>query len=172
MLDEMILAFNKSKSTPNELSGSETELFDSLTIQLPEKFNQLSEESIKERYAFEPRPAIVYAQNNGNVNFGFCYLEKRDIALPIYLSKVMDSIKAVFPNTLIYGEDTIVPDHEGCAICYFDFRSSSLEGPIYNIIYLASNGRNTLMGSFNCPFEEYMDWKDTALSVIRTIVFQ
>jgi len=38
MLDEMILAFNKSKSTPNELSGSETELFDSLTIRLPENF--------------------------------------------------------------------------------------------------------------------------------------
>lgn len=62
MLDEMILAFNKSKSTPNELSGSETELFDSLTIQLPENFNQLSEESIKERYAFESRPAIVYTE--------------------------------------------------------------------------------------------------------------
>jgi len=174
MLDEMILAFSKGNIDlrRNELSEIETKLFDCLIIRLPENFSQLSNSEAKQRYASEFRPEVIYSDNTKNVNFAFNLLHNKNINLPAFLSKFIESIKLVYPNTLIYEEDNLISDIEGCDIRYFEFRTSSLEGPIYNIMYLASNGEKALMGTFNCPFGEYPNWKDMALGVIKTILFE
>lgn len=173
MIDEMVLAHKSSvESGSNKILEIKIDLFECITIRLPENFYKLSNEEAKKRYAFESRPEIIYSNDGGSVNFTFHLLRDKNLAPSIGVSEIMDSIKLLYPNILIYEENHLSPDEDGCEIRYCDFRTSSLEGPIYNIIYLASNNNDTVMGSFNCQFQEYPNWKSTALSAIRTIFFQ
>lgn len=169
-IDEFILSLDQN-TTHKKILGIKTDLFtEQISICFPEHFYELSAEKIKERYATEPRPHTVYSNEDGNINFGFHLLQEKNINLPIYLSRLKDAIRMVYPNILVYEEKSIELEQKNCELYYFDFRTSSLEGPIYNILYLASNKEKVLMGAFNCPFEKYSDWKQTAMEVMQTIV--
>lgn len=174
MVDEIILALSKSNEDTHsdDMLAIEIKIADCLTIRLPEHFSQLTEKEAQMRYASESRPEIIYSDITGGINFAFNLLHNRVIDLPVYLSKFMASITLLYPQTLVYNEKMLVSVHEEHNIRYAEFRTSSLEGPIYNIMYLLSNGKKTLMGTFNCPFEVYQNWKVTAFSMIQTILLQ
>lgn len=172
MLDQIILSFDKNNFQKKILEKQSYLFHQQISICFPENFYELSAEKIKERYAMESRPSILYSDETKTVNFGFHLLEKQNISLPIYLSKIKDAIKMVYPNTLLYEEATILSEQKNYEILYFDFRTSSLEGPIYNILYFVSNQKKVVMGAFNCPFENHLHWKPTAIEVIQTIIIK
>lgn len=173
MVDEMIMAFSKNnEDIPlDDILAIEIKIADCLIIKIPEHFSQLTDEEAKKRYASESRPEIIYSDITGSVNFAFNLLHNQVLDLPVYLSKFIASITLLYPQTLVYDENMLVSAHEGHDIRYVEFRTSSLEGPIYNIMYLLSNGKETLMGTFNCPFEEYLKWRVIAFRMIETILF-
>lgn len=172
MLDELILSLDKSIIDKKTLGTQRYLFYQQVSICFPENFYELSAEKVKERYSIEPRPSILYSDETGTINFGFHLLEGQNISLSISLSKIKDAIKMVYPNTLIYEEETISSEQKNYEISYFDFRTSSLEGAIYNILYLVSNKKKVVMGTFNCIFEKYLNWKPTAIEVIKTITIK
>lgn len=170
MIDEMILGLvNKDALEEDNTQLINRCLFNgTIFMDMPVAFTELSDKKIKERYTVDPRPRIVYSDESGKINFTFNMLNEKIPDLQLYVFKIRESIKMVYPNTLFYEEDFFA-DPDNVSIQYFDFRSSSLEGSIYNVMYLVQLTDKTLLGAFNCPFEVYINWKPVVKRVIKSI---
>ncbi len=170
MIDEIILGIiNNEDIEEDNTQLVKISLFNEMIyMDMPVMFTEMSIERIKERYTVEPRPQIIYADESGKINFALNMLELKISDLQTYAYKIRESIRMVHPNTLFYDEDFIT-DQDNKSIQCFDFRSSSLEGPTYNVMYLIQVPEKTLLGNFNCPFEVYTKWRPIVKRVIKSI---
>lgn len=170
MIDEIILGMvNKENLDEDNIQLIKKSLFNEMIyIDMPITFTEMPVERIKERYTVEPRPQIIYSDESSRINFAFNLLEERISDLQLYAFKIRESIKMVYPNTLFYEEDFLAAQDNDSIQC-FDFRSSSLEGPTYNVMYLYKLTDIALLGAFNCPFEMYIKWKPIIKRMINSI---
>jgi len=50
-----------------------------------------------------------------------------------------------------------------------DYKSYSMGGAIYNIMFVSAIFDRPLIGTFNCPFEQWEQWRPVALEMLKTI---
>ena len=144
-------------------------LDDAVSVVVPEQFGKMTEESARLKYPSEYRPQCIYTTDDGSINIAFDLsdypLEKEQIEEKISEWKL--AIKRVNPAYVFYLEKIeILNDRK---IGYFDFKSYPLDQDLYSLIFITSIGGKLLMGTFNCPFTHYKDWKRLAIQMILSI---
>lgn len=50
-----------------------------------------------------------------------------------------------------------------------DFKSFSLAGPVYNLMFLSVLSGKLLLGAFNCPFDQREGWEPVIEAMAETI---
>lgn len=142
---------------------------DKVRVMLPESFIPMLPEIAEIKYFSGKRPDNIYTSLDMSVNFTFTDLgiseEEQDIRLAIGLMKQM--IKNSNPGYVFFEENEDV--EKDVIINWFDFQSYGIDDSAYNIMYLAGTGHSLVLGTFNCLYQDRLEWRRAALEVIKTI---
>lgn len=143
-------------------------LFDNqVEVSLPKEFQLMPEDKLKEKYFAEQRP-VVWTDSTYLINFTFCLTEERFVseATNPCVQTLKDAIRSVYPATVFYNDGQI---EENKRIVFFDFKSFSLNGPVYNMMYLTEIRGKVFIGTFNCPFDKYEDWELVVYKIMESL---
>lgn len=136
---------------------------------MPKDFKHMSEKNRKIKYASENRPEIIMSNEEGTTAITLNIIDS-----PLNddgILELIEGMKAIVqrsnPSNIFY--DCMVEVVNGKNIGYFDYKSSALDSYIYNIMFFLELGGKTLMGTFSCKYSDYINWREIAFSIIRSI---
>lgn len=144
---------------------------DGIRILIPNNFIDMNEAYRKIKYPNEDRPKYIKCNNEGSICFTFKIIDSPlDNDSVEELTKGMkDILKRVNPSMIFF--DLKFFDVEDKKIGYFDFKSSVIDGFIYNVMYFFELNGKTVFGGFSCLYKEYEDWKLIVEEIIQKIKF-
>lgn len=147
-----------------------TELFDKkMSVMLPKSFVPMPLSLKKMKYPSEERPQIIMTSLDTSTNFNFSIMkpdiEKDDT---LYCAEQMKQmLKKVNPAISFYDIEEI--DREDSKLSWFDYKSYTIDEPLYNIMYVTPIGGKVMHGIFNCLYRNREEWKPAALQVLSSI---
>lgn len=148
----------------------EVTLFEeTLFIMLPEGFILAAEKDIAFKYPSVFRPQIIVSDVSGKINFTFSEFDQfvEWEQLPLLLQGLQTVILNTNPSVVLFhSEKKDIEDH---SVPWIDFKSYSIDGPLYNFVFLFLNHDKTILGMFNCPYSERRDWNILFIKCIETI---
>lgn len=149
---------------------TEYRLFDSrMCILLPDHFSDMDSENARKKYPSEQRPQIIKTNQSGTVNFTFSLIEEE--VRPEQLNGLRDgfhkAIKRLQPADIFLDQGEVPAYDRFCS--WMDFRSYALDNDIYNLMFLCIIGGQLLLGMFNCPLREWMDWKEVLTQIMMSL---
>lgn len=142
---------------------------DRLELVVPEEFSPMPEEMAAEKYLTAQRPQVILSNRDCTIDITLNLLEDllKAIQIPLCLQKLKKTIREVYPATLFYDTELLETGH--ATVAYMDFKSFSLSGPVYNIMFVSVICGRPLIGTFNCLFEHWEQWRPVALEMLKTI---
>ena len=140
-----------------------------IELMVPDTFSVMPDEVATEKYPTKQRPQVILTNSNHTIDITLNLPEDflKPEQVPMSLQIMKSAIREMYPATLFYDEGRIEKDDKN--IVYMDFKSTSLGGAIYSIMFASSVCDRLLIGTFNCPFEQWEQWQPVALEVISTI---
>ena len=140
-----------------------------LEIMVPKSFFPMPEELAAEKYLAAQKPQVILTNWDGTIDITLNLLEGSLKAeqIPLCLQKLKDTIREVYPATLFFDEEQMETD--GTTVAYMDFKSFSLGGPIYNIMFVSAIRGRPLIGTFNCSFEYWEQWRPVVFEILKTV---
>ena len=142
---------------------------DRLEFVVPREFSPMPEEMAAEKYLTAQKPQVILSNRDHAIDITLNQLEDslKLEQIPQCLQKLKNTIRDVYPATLFYDAELI--DTDDATIAYMDFKSFSLSGPIYNVMFVSRISGRPLIGTFNCSFEHWEQWKPVVLEMLKTI---
>jgi hypothetical protein len=140
-----------------------------LSAIVPDSFEEMAPEEARLKYPSELRPQCILASEDGESNIAFNLFDYPATADQIgeKLGDTKEALKRMNPAYVIMSDG--VETLENAKMGYFDFKSYAFDRDAYNLVFVTSAHGSHLMGTFNCPFELYKDWKRIALRMILSI---
>jgi len=142
---------------------------DRLEFLMPREFSLMPEHMAAEKYITAQRPQVILSNRDCTVDITLNLLEDllKAIQIPLCLQKLKNTIHEVYPATLFFDAELI--DTNNATIAYMDFKSFSLGGPVYNIMFVSAVCGMPLIGTFNCSFERWEQWRPVVLEMLKTM---
>lgn len=140
-----------------------------LHMTVPATFNDMPEAVIAQKYLSAEKPQVVLTNFDHIVDISLNRLHTNADTekLSGYMQQVKRTLSRVNPSILFFEAKEIggvnVPVHT------MDFKSFSLAGPVYNLMFLSALSGKLLLGAFNCPFGQWEDWKPVIEAMAETI---
>lgn len=149
----------------------EVEFFEgSLRMHIPISFADMPDELVKLKYPSSDRPKIIRTDTNGAIDISFSLIPNNidDARIP----EVKAGMKAIFqklnPSYLFFAEGIEIVD--GKTIGFFlSLKPPTLTEPLFNVMFFMEHARNIIMGSFNCPYDEYLSWQLIVRQMLQSI---
>lgn len=140
-----------------------------LSILLPKEFHQMDERRAKEKYSSEQRPSVIWTNADNTIDFTLNLTNQalRTSQLALLRATLQDAICKVSPATMIFEDGRIETENQ--VIEFFDFKSFALDGLVYNVMFITPVAGKGLIGTFNCPFVRFDDWKPVVLQVMYSV---
>lgn len=140
-----------------------------LSLMVPNDFSEMPEEVIAEKYLTAEKPQIILTNHDRSIDITLNLLQGTFQAeqVPLCLQKLRNTIREVYPATLFYDEELLY--EKDMTVAYMDFKSFSLGGPIYNVMFVAAIHGRALIGTLNCAFDYWEQWKPVAHEMIKTV---
>ena len=149
---------------------AETQFFDDrLALMVPREFLPMPEDLTAEKYLTAQKPQVILTNRDYTIDITLNLLEG-DITeeqLPLCLQALKNAICEVYPATLFFDAEQM--EAENRAVTYMDFKSFSLGGPIYNVMFVSVICGRPLVGTFNCQFEHWEQWRPVVFEMLKTI---
>ena len=148
----------------------EMELADGkIFMNFPSEFVQLNEKLAESKYPYIIRPQYIYSDESTSVNITFTIddktVESEEIEeLKEYLIGLLTNLH---PEYEIIDEEVIQEDD--LTIAMFGFTKTTLDGEIYQIIFLRKLNKRLLIGGFSCNAEVKDEWYPVIYQMIQTI---
>ena len=129
----------------------------------------MPEELATEKYLAAQKPQVILTNRDCTADITLNLLDGALEAaqVPLCLQKLKSTVRKAFPATLFFDEGQL--DAVGASVAYMDFKSFSLGGPAYNIMFVSAICKRPLIASFNCPFEHWEQWQPVVLEMLKTI---
>lgn len=146
------------------------ELFDGqVTVMLPEGYIDMPIAMQKIKYPSESRPQVIKCNEEGDVNFTFSLLNSplEKSAVQSLEKQMKKIIRKVQPSNVFYNEGIV--EKESTTIGWFEYKSPTIDMPLFNIMYCAAVNGKTLQGVFNVPYASWKQWKEIMINVVKTI---
>ncbi|WP_334073512.1 MULTISPECIES: hypothetical protein [Paenibacillus] len=140
-----------------------------LFIYLPQEFGEMPLKYSSIKYPYEQRPEIIRSDEMGSVDFTFKRIdhELEDELVEELTNGMKAMIQRVNPTHIFY--ESGIEAIGGKTVGFFEFKSTVIEGYLFNIMYFLEFEGQVLMGTFCCDYKVYPDWRDVAYQAIRTI---
>jgi len=147
-----------------------TELFDGITIYLPEDFIDMPEEVKMMKYPSKNQPQIIKTSLSSTVNFAFnlfaMKMNQGDVGE--HIAQLKGTIKNMNPSFRFLEERQDALGENGL-IKMFDFISYGIDEQIYNMMCLIPLSCGTLHAIFNCLIRDSEEWKEIAWQALLTL---
>lgn len=136
---------------------------------LPKEFIDMPAEMQRKKYPSEFRPQVIKTSNMGDINFTFSHLEQKTGygQLNDIISDYITVIRRLQPENLFFDKGLLEGKNTSCA--WTEFKSYAINGDLYNLLFLSVIGGYLMMGMFNCPLEQWSDWKKYREQILKTI---
>ncbi|MDE7197390.1 MAG: hypothetical protein K2O15_00745 [Lachnospiraceae bacterium] len=150
------------------VSFERKELFGIFSIMLPASWGQMPIEYAKIKYPSEFRPQIILTSENLDINMGFTAFSENVPCDDV--GELTERIRSVIhrnnPDYLLYACENL-PEAKGC---WFSFRSHAMDSDLYNMMLMIPVKKRMVQGSFNCPYQDYTEWKKAVLMMWNSIM--
>ena len=140
-----------------------------ISIMLPESFVNLPSDLAKAKYMSEQRPQIIMTSLDTTVNIGLSYM---DVKVEIsQIKEIMNQSKSALKNTnpAIIFHDSKVEEDIDLPLAWFEFKSYGLDKSVYNLMFVARAHSKMLHGSFNCSYDNALEWREAARQMVYSI---
>lgn len=148
-----------------------TEIFPGIFVRLPEGFGDMDANLASKKYPSDHRPQVIRTDDNGEVNFTFNLFH--ETISSDQMEGTLDQFKILIqmaqPANQFMDGGALKGEASGS---WMDFKSYSLDGPLYNIISLTGFTETFVMGMFNIPYGNWRRWKPIVLEVLKTICLE
>ena len=144
--------------------------FDSrVSLMIPNTFSEMPEDIAAEKYLTSQKPQVILSNHDYSIDITLNLLQGtlKTEQIPLCLQKLKNTIREVYPATLFYDEELL--SEEDITVAYMDFKSFSLSGPVYNVMFVTSICGQALIGTLNCAFDYWEQWKPVAHEMIKTV---
>ncbi|WP_432665086.1 hypothetical protein R9X47_02330 [Wukongibacter baidiensis] len=142
---------------------------DKLYMTIPKDFEDMTQEAKAIKYPYIQRPEIIKTNLEGSVDITFNRIDQ-DITEDLVEELTMgmkDMTKRMNPSNLIFSHGIRKASDKN--IGFFDFKSSAIDEPIYNVMFFLEFEEKVLMGKFACLYRDYKAWRDVAFQMIESI---
>jgi hypothetical protein len=142
---------------------------DQLKIHLPTAFFDMPTELAKVKYPSSDRPQIIKTEDTGSINITLNRIPNN--VCEDQIPEVKDGLKTILkrlnPSYLFFeeGVETIGEKPVG----FFEFKSPTLDKPLFNLMFVTTMDRDVLMVTFNCPYEDYREWRPIARQIMQSL---
>lgn len=142
---------------------------DKMSVMLPKSFVPMPLSIQKMKYPSEQRPQVIMTSLDITTNFNFSLLpqEMENDQTFNCVEQMKQMIKKLNPAVAFYDMQEI--DREKGKLSWFDYKSYTIDEPLYNIMYVTPIDGKVMHGIFNCLYRYKEDWKEAALQVIASI---
>lgn len=140
-----------------------------LYMTIPKDFEEMTEEIKAIKYPYIQRPEIIKTNTEGSIDITFNRIDQ-DIAEDQVEELTMgmrDMTKRINPSHLMFSQGMKKVNDKN--IGYFDFKSTAIDEPIYNLMFFLEFEEQVLMGKFACLYKEYKAWRDVAFQMLESI---
>lgn len=140
-----------------------------IKLVMPKDFNEMSEKDRKIKYTSENRPEIIMSNEDGSTAITLNIIESHltNEGVLELINGMKSIIQRSNPSNIFYECKVEVINNRN--IGYFDFKSIALDSNIYNIMFFFELNNKTVMGTFSCKYSEYVNWRNIAFKIIRSI---
>lgn len=139
------------------------------SIKLPKYFEEMEPAMAKRKYPSEFRPAAIWTNSGGSVNFTFNFFKPMENPenLPQMAQEMRKLVERLEPANVFYEfEEKVLGDTK---VIWFDYKSYGLDQQIYNFIYFVPFTQAFVQGGFNCSTRISEAWKPAVHLVILSM---
>ncbi len=146
---------------------SEWRSFPEFSIWIPKLFQSADKETADEIFWSENQPEILFLNPEQNTGITLQTLkEETPHAKELTIETIKQLLEKLDDRTVCYdmgqAENEIKVD-------WLEYKSFAIDGRVYNVLFLFNIGKEKMLGTFYCPFEEYGTWKPMIWDIMQTI---
>lgn len=141
-----------------------------LKMYIPDIFIDMPEDARQFKYPSEDRPNIIKCNDDGSIAITLKVIDSplEDEYIEELKEAMISITKKLNPSNIFFDEGILEVDSK--KIAYYDFKSSAIDTFLYNFVFLLEFQGETLMGTFNCEYDDFKEWKDDVVfQMIDTI---
>ena len=145
-------------------------LFDNtLKIQIPTNFIDMPDEIARVKYPSSDRPQIIKTDDTGSVNITTNLVPQNieDQQIPEVKEGIKEILKRLNPSYLFLEEG--VETIEEKTVGFFEFKSPTVDDPLFNVMFFIKLNHNVMIGIFNCPYSQHRAWRPIARQIMQSI---
>ncbi|WP_371367063.1 hypothetical protein SRRS_11760 [Sporomusa rhizae] len=142
---------------------------DQFKIQMPTAFFDMPLNLARIKYPSGDRPQIIRTEDTGSINITLNRITNN--VCEDQIPEVKDGLKTILkrlnPSYLFFeeGVETVNEKQVG----FFEFKSPTLDKPLFNLMFVVTLDRDVILGVFNCPYEDYREWRPIARQIMESI---
>ncbi|BCJ92693.1 hypothetical protein acsn021_02620 [Anaerocolumna cellulosilytica] len=139
------------------------------TMSMPTEFGLLDESLAESKYPNLLRPQYIYSDKTTGVNITFTIDDKKIDAEEVEELKenLICILSDLHPEYEIIDE--VIIHGDDLTIATFGFIKSTLDGELYQMIFLMSLNEKLLLGGFNCNAQVKEEWYPVIHQMVQTI---
>ncbi len=148
----------------------EIDLPGNVTVKIPENFNKMEPGLAQRKYPSVNRPQVILSNPEGDVSITFSIYEilaEDTSSVEDMLNSFKRVIQTAQPSVGFVGRGS--QEEGGSQRGWLEFKSTSLDGRIYNLLSFTRLGRCSVLGMSNCPDREMPSWRPVLLETASTI---
>ncbi|MBU5316063.1 hypothetical protein KQI30_07245 [Clostridium bornimense] len=140
-----------------------------LIMYLPSDFSDMKLELRKIKYPYEDRPEIIRCNNDGSICFTLKIIDSplNEDKVETLTNGMKEMMQRLNPANVFF--DMKIEKANEKNIGYFDFKTTVIDGFLYNIMFFFEFKGKTAFGGFSCKYSDCNDWRDIVIEVIKKI---
>lgn len=142
---------------------------DKMKLYIPTSFFDMPAELAAMKYPSSDRPQIIKTDDTGSINITLNLIPNNieDEQIPVVKEGVKVFLSRTNPSYLFLEEG--VKTIEEKTVSFFEFKSPTLDNPLFNLMFFVELEHNVIMGVFNCLYREHMAWRPIAQQIIESV---
>ncbi|MCT4583552.1 MAG: hypothetical protein N4A54_01395 [Peptostreptococcaceae bacterium] len=130
-----------------------------ISMKIPKDFDEMQNSMKRLKYPSDLRPDIIQTDKNSEIDISFKMMNEDVRENEIYdlTTASKDMLKNLNPGNIFLSEG--VKNINSKNIGFLEFKSTAMDGFLYNIMFFSSLERKILMGKICCPYEKLGTWK-------------
>ena len=163
--DSFFLRVNRLLEMEEEVfQGEDTDFELGFSIQIPRDFSRMVKEEAENIFWSKNRPPVLFARAGRNEGITFQILSGAEDREPEdWGRRAKELLNQGDRRTVFYGDG-----NEGKTY-WMEYKSFAARERIYNILFLFQVGKDMIMGTFYCLFQDYQIWRSRILQMLHTI---
>ncbi len=137
----------------------------------PENLRDMPYPDVTVKYPGTNRPQIIKTDRDGSasITLGILPIENADGDGEVFekLKKIRRDMKKVWKQNAFYDMGEV--QAQEITVAWMDFRTFTLTGSLYCMIFIFQSEKEMILGNFHCSFPEYDIWKPAVLKLLGTI---